>query len=127
MNGGGGDELVRSATLYTRRPRLLHGTVLPFLALLYPAWLYAWLGLYSGSWGFWSGDPQDQDQQEGQDPQHPPTEAGLLALAAVVIAHILTALSGYWSVHAHCWLTCSKVNMFGTHVSNTCYYRHMLL
>ncbi|KAG7259633.1 hypothetical protein CRUP_036757 [Coryphaenoides rupestris] len=97
---GDGDELVRSATLYTRRPRLLHGTVLPFLALLYPAWLYAWLGLYgswSWSWGSPGQDPQDQDPQQDpqdqdpqQDPHHPPTEAALLALAAVVIAHVLT-------------------------------------
>uniref|UniRef100_A0A8C6KNI5 Endoplasmic reticulum transmembrane helix translocase n=1 Tax=Nothobranchius furzeri TaxID=105023 RepID=A0A8C6KNI5_NOTFU len=82
-----GDELVSSVTLYRRRPRLLHGTVLPFLALLYPGWLYVWLGVYGAS-------------------EYP--EAGLLALAAIGIAHVLTALSGYWSVHAHCWLTCSK-------------------
>lgn len=82
-----GDELVSSVTLYTRRPRFLHGTVLPFLAILYPGWLYVWLGVYGAN-------------------EYP--EAGLLALAAIGIAHVLTALSGYWSVHAHCWLTCSK-------------------
>ncbi|XP_004071414.1 manganese-transporting ATPase 13A1 isoform X1 [Oryzias latipes] len=81
------DELVSSVTLYRRRPRLLHGTILPFLVLLYPSWLYVWLGVYGAS-------------------EYP--EAGLLALAAIGIAHVLTALSGYWSVHAHCWLTCSK-------------------
>uniref|UniRef100_A0A665W378 Endoplasmic reticulum transmembrane helix translocase n=1 Tax=Echeneis naucrates TaxID=173247 RepID=A0A665W378_ECHNA len=86
-DSGTGDELVRSVTLYRRRPRLLHGTILPFLALLYPGWLYVWLGVYGAS-------------------DYP--EAGLLALAAIGIAHVLTALSGYWSVHAHCWLTCSK-------------------
>uniref|UniRef100_A0A8D3C3V6 ATPase 13A1 n=1 Tax=Scophthalmus maximus TaxID=52904 RepID=A0A8D3C3V6_SCOMX len=79
--------LVSSVTLYKRRPRLLHGTVLPFLAVLYPGWLYVWLGVYGAS-------------------EYP--EPGLLALAAIGIAHVLTALSGYWSVHAHCWLTCSK-------------------
>lgn len=84
-----GDELVSSVSLYRRRPRLLHGTVLPFLAVLYPGWLYVWLGVYGAS-------------------DYP--EAGLLALAAIGIAHVLTTLSGYWSVHAHCWLTCSKVN-----------------
>lgn len=82
-----GDELVSSVTLYTRRPRFLHGTVLPFLSILYPGWLYVWLGVYGAN-------------------EYP--EAGLLALAAIGIAHVLTALSGYWSVHAHCWLTCSK-------------------
>lgn len=89
QDSGTGDELVSSVTLYRRRPRLLHGTVLPFLAVLYPGWLYVWLGVYGAS-------------------EYP--EAGLLALAAIGIAHVLTALSGYWSVHAHCWLTCSKVN-----------------
>ncbi|KAM9392815.1 endoplasmic reticulum transmembrane helix translocase [Pholidichthys leucotaenia] len=82
-----GDELVSSVSLYRRRPRLLHGTILPFLAVFYPGWLYFWLGVYGAS-------------------EYP--EAGLLALAAIGIAHVLTALSGYWSVHAHCWLTCFK-------------------
>lgn len=89
-DSGTGDELVSSVTLYRRRPRLLHGTVLPFLAVLYPGWMYVWLGVYGAS-------------------EYP--EAGLLALAAIGIAHVLTTLSGYWSVHAHCWLTCSKVNI----------------
>lgn len=89
-DSGTGDELLSSVSLYRRRPRLLHGTVLPFLALLYPGWMYAWFGVYGAA-------------------EYP--EAGLLALAAIGIAHVLTVLSGYWSVHAHCWLTCSKVNM----------------
>ncbi|XP_046894875.1 manganese-transporting ATPase 13A1 [Hypomesus transpacificus] len=86
-DNGASDELVSSVTLYRRRPRVLHGTVLPFMGLLYPGWLYVWLGVYGAS-------------------EYP--EAGLLALAAIGIAHVLTALSGYWSVHAHCLLTCSK-------------------
>nr|XP_046186653.1 endoplasmic reticulum transmembrane helix translocase-like isoform X3 [Oncorhynchus gorbuscha] len=81
------DENVSSVSLYRRRPRIFHCTVLPFLAVLYPGWLYVWLGVYGTS-------------------EYP--EAGLLALAAIGIAQVLTALSGYWSVHAHCWLTCSK-------------------
>uniref|UniRef100_A0A8C1BBJ8 Endoplasmic reticulum transmembrane helix translocase n=1 Tax=Cyprinus carpio carpio TaxID=630221 RepID=A0A8C1BBJ8_CYPCA len=80
------DDLVRSVSLHSRRPRVLHGTVFPFL-LLYPGCLYAWLGVYGAA---------------------EYAEAGLLALAALGIAHVLTMLSGYWSVHAHCWLTCSK-------------------
>uniref|UniRef100_A0A8B9H6K0 Endoplasmic reticulum transmembrane helix translocase n=1 Tax=Astyanax mexicanus TaxID=7994 RepID=A0A8B9H6K0_ASTMX len=84
---GAGDELVRSVSLYRRRPRLFHGTVLPFAALLYPGWMYVWLWVYGAA-------------------EYP--EAGLLALAAIGIAHVLTVLSGYWSVHMHCWLTCSK-------------------
>lgn len=89
LDSSTGDELVSSVTLYRRRLRLLHGTVLPFLVVLYPGWMYVWFGVYGAS-------------------EYP--EAGLLALAAIGIAHVLTALSGYWSVHAHCWLTCSKVN-----------------
>ncbi|XP_057202665.1 manganese-transporting ATPase 13A1 isoform X2 [Triplophysa rosa] len=80
------DELVRSVSLHSRRPRALHGTVFPFL-LLYPGCFYMWFGVYGAS---------------------EYVEAGLLALAAIGIAHVLTVLSGYWSVHAHCWLTCSK-------------------
>lgn len=84
------DELVSSVSLYRRRPRLFHGTVLPFMTVLYPSWLYVWLGIYGAA-------------------DYP--EAGLLALAAIGIAHILTVLSGYWSVHAHCLLTCVKVKL----------------
>lgn len=94
VNGPGGtqtrapsDELVRSVSLHSRRSRVLHGTVFPFL-FLYPLCLYTWFGVYGAS---------------------EYVEAGLLALAALGIAHVLTVLSGYWSVHAHCWLTCSKV------------------
>ncbi|KAG5279237.1 hypothetical protein AALO_G00075590 [Alosa alosa] len=81
------DELVSSVSLYRRRPTLFHGTVLPFMTVLYPGWLYVWLGVYGAA-------------------DYP--EAGLLALAAIGIAHVLTVLSGYWSVHAHCLLTCVK-------------------
>ncbi|XP_018428588.1 PREDICTED: manganese-transporting ATPase 13A1 [Nanorana parkeri] len=80
------DELVRSVTLYRRRPRLLRGTVLPFF-VLYPAWLYLWVAVYGVE-------------------EYP--EAGLICLAALGVAHVLTLLSGLWSVHAHCALSCSK-------------------
>ncbi|XP_005991859.1 manganese-transporting ATPase 13A1 [Latimeria chalumnae] len=81
------DELVRLVTLYRRRSRLFHGTVLPFVAVLYPAWLYVWLAVYGAA-------------------EYP--EAGLIGLIVIGIAHVLTALSGHWSVHAHCLLTCTK-------------------
>ncbi|XP_053319363.1 endoplasmic reticulum transmembrane helix translocase [Spea bombifrons] len=89
VNGNGvpaQDELVRSVTLYRRRPHILRGTVLPF-ALLYPAWLYLWVAVYGVS-------------------EYP--EAGLLALAALGVLHALTVLTGLWSVHAHCVFTCTK-------------------
>ncbi|KAB0395203.1 hypothetical protein E2I00_019608, partial [Balaenoptera physalus] len=34
-------------------------------------------------------------------------EAALLVLATICLAHALTVLSGHWSVHAHCALTCT--------------------
>ncbi|XP_067876984.1 manganese-transporting ATPase 13A1 [Heterodontus francisci] len=81
-----GEELVQSVSLYRSRPLLLHFTLGPFAAL-YAAWLYMWVCQYGVS-------------------QYP--EAGLITLAALGIAHILTVLSGHWSVHAHCLLTCTK-------------------
>uniref|UniRef100_A0A8C2IMH8 Endoplasmic reticulum transmembrane helix translocase n=1 Tax=Cyprinus carpio TaxID=7962 RepID=A0A8C2IMH8_CYPCA len=69
------DDLVRSVSLHSRRPRVLHGTVFPFL-LLYPGCLYAWLGVYGAA---------------------EYAEAGLLALAALGIAHVLTIDRFYWA------------------------------
>ncbi|XP_075049909.1 endoplasmic reticulum transmembrane helix translocase [Mixophyes fleayi] len=80
------DELVRSVTLHRRRPLLLRWTVLPF-SVLYPAWLYLWVSVYGVS-------------------EYP--EAGLICLAALGLVHVLTVLSGLWSVHAHCALSCAK-------------------
>uniref|UniRef100_A0A8C6Z203 Endoplasmic reticulum transmembrane helix translocase n=1 Tax=Nothoprocta perdicaria TaxID=30464 RepID=A0A8C6Z203_NOTPE len=88
-------QLVSAVTLYRRRPRLLHGTVLPFVAGLYPAWLWLW---GPRVWAAW---------REAGAGRAPP-EAALLALAAIGVAHLLTALSGLWSVHAHCALTCVR-------------------
>ncbi|XP_029440768.1 manganese-transporting ATPase 13A1 [Rhinatrema bivittatum] len=83
-----GDELVEAVMLYRRRPRLCYGTVLPFFCGLYPAWLWACCG------------------PGGALTEHP--EAALITLVAIGIVHVLTALSGHWSVHAHAWLTCCK-------------------
>uniref|UniRef100_A0A8C8SE98 Endoplasmic reticulum transmembrane helix translocase n=1 Tax=Pelusios castaneus TaxID=367368 RepID=A0A8C8SE98_9SAUR len=95
---GPADELVSAVTLYRRRPRLLHGTVLPFVAGLYPAWLWLW---GPRLWAAW--------QEAGEaGPGRAPPEAALLTLAAIGVAHLLTALSGLWSVHAHCALTCVR-------------------
>ncbi|NXN95682.1 AT131 ATPase, partial [Rhinopomastus cyanomelas] len=95
-----GDELVSSVTLYRRRPRLLHGTVLPFVAGLYPAWLWLWGPRVWASWGA-AAEEEEKGGQAGP-------EAALLALGAIGVAHLLTVLSGLWSVHAHCALTCVR-------------------
>ncbi|XP_008154566.2 endoplasmic reticulum transmembrane helix translocase isoform X1 [Eptesicus fuscus] len=86
-----GDELVAAVWPYRRLalPRRL--TVLPFAGLLYPAWLGA---AAAGCWGWGSSWAQIP-------------EAALLVLAAICLAHALTVLSGHWSVHAHCALTCT--------------------
>lgn len=87
---GPADELVSSVTLYRRRPRLLHGTVLPFVAGLYPAWLWLW---GPRVWAAWRAAAEEE---EAQGPGPAPPEAALLALAAIGVVHLLTALSGLW-------------------------------
>ncbi|OWK50139.1 Manganese-transporting ATPase 13A1 [Lonchura striata] len=84
------DELVSSVTLYRRRPRLLRGTVLPFAAGLYPAWLWMW------GPRLWAAGEAG------------PPEAALLALGAIAALQLLTALAGLWSVHAECALSCVR-------------------
>ncbi|NWI69191.1 AT131 ATPase, partial [Todus mexicanus] len=108
---GAADELVSSVTLYRRRPRLLHGTVLPFVAGLYPAWLWLWGPRVWAAWGEAAAAAAEEvEQQEGPKagPGPAPPEAAFLALAAIGVIHLLTALSGLWSVHAHCALTCVR-------------------
>ncbi|KAM7143680.1 endoplasmic reticulum transmembrane helix translocase isoform 2-T2 [Molossus nigricans] len=86
-----GDELVSAVWPYRRLSLLRRLTVLPFAGLLYPAWLGA---SAAGCWGWgssWAEIP----------------EAALFALATICLAHALTVLSGHWSVHAHCALTCT--------------------
>ncbi|CAN0021138.1 unnamed protein product [Bubo scandiacus] len=107
------DELVSSVTLYRRRPRLLHGTMLPFVAGLYPAWLWLWGPRVWAAWGeaAAAAAATTTTEEEGgprAGPGPAPPEAALLALAAIGVVHLLTALSGLWSVHAHCALTCVR-------------------
>lgn len=89
-----GDELVAAVWPYRRLPLLRRLTVLPFAGLLYPAWLGA---AAAGCWGWGSSWTQIP-------------EAALLVLATICLAHALTVLSGHWSVHAHCALTCTPVS-----------------
>ncbi|VTJ54629.1 Hypothetical predicted protein [Marmota monax] len=86
-----GDELVAAVWPYRRLALLRRLTVLPFAGLLYPAWLGA---AAAGCWGWGSSWAQIP-------------EAALLVLATICLAHALTVLSGHWSVHAHCALTCT--------------------
>uniref|UniRef100_A0A8C5K6H5 Endoplasmic reticulum transmembrane helix translocase n=1 Tax=Jaculus jaculus TaxID=51337 RepID=A0A8C5K6H5_JACJA len=86
-----GDELVAAVWPYRRLTLLRRLTVLPFAGLLYPAWLSA---AASGCWGWGSSWTQVP-------------EAALLVLATICLTHALTVLSGHWSVHAHCALTCT--------------------
>ncbi|KAM6100945.1 LOW QUALITY PROTEIN: endoplasmic reticulum transmembrane helix translocase [Pterocles gutturalis] len=99
------DELVSSVTLYRRRPRFLHGTVLPFVAGLYPAWLWLWGARVWAAWGE-AATGEEEEEAPGAGPALP--EAALLSLAAIGVIQLLTALSGLWSVHAHCALTCVR-------------------
>lgn len=89
-----GDELVAAVWPYRRLALLRRLTVLPFAGLLYPAWLGA---AAAGCWGWGSSWVQIP-------------EAALLILATICLAHALTVLSGHWSVHAHCALTCTPVS-----------------
>ncbi|KAM6330498.1 endoplasmic reticulum transmembrane helix translocase isoform 2-T2 [Alca torda] len=102
------DELVSSVTLYRRRPRLLHGTVLPFVAGLYPAWLWLWGPRVWAAWGEAEAAAVSEEEGPRPGPGPAPPEAALLTLAAIGVVHLLTALSGLWSVHAHCALTCVR-------------------
>ncbi|XP_037263364.1 endoplasmic reticulum transmembrane helix translocase [Falco biarmicus] len=102
------DELVLSVTLYRRRPRLLHGTVLPFVAGLYPAWLWLWGPRVWAAWREAVAVAEEEEAGPRAGPGPAPPEAAFLALAAIGVVHLLTALSGLWSVHAHCALTCVR-------------------
>ncbi|KAF7269070.1 hypothetical protein GWI33_017828 [Rhynchophorus ferrugineus] len=82
------DDLVQSVSLYTRLPIVFHLYLLPFL-ILYPVWIYLWIGL----WGFW---------------EH--YEGGFVCLAAIGCIQILSCLACYWSVHINCFFTCKKEN-----------------
>nr|XP_012596902.1 manganese-transporting ATPase 13A1 isoform X1 [Microcebus murinus] len=86
-----GDELVAAVWPYRRLALLRRLTVLPFAGLLYPAWVGA---AAAGCWGWGSSWAQIP-------------EAALLVLATICLAHTLTVLSGHWSVHAYCALTCT--------------------
>ncbi|KAL1491663.1 hypothetical protein ABEB36_012225 [Hypothenemus hampei] len=80
------DDLIQSVSLYKRIPTVLHLTLLPFL-VLYPVWIYLWIGL----WGFW---------------EH--YEGGFVGIAVIGCIQILSCLACYWSVHINCFFNCKK-------------------
>lgn len=80
------DELVQSVTLYTARPLVTHGTILPFI-FLYLSWLYVWIFVY-GIEDF--------------------NEAGFVGMGVIGLLQIFSCLCCYWSVHVQCLLTCRK-------------------
>ncbi|XP_054281923.1 endoplasmic reticulum transmembrane helix translocase [Macrosteles quadrilineatus] len=80
------DDLVQSVSLYSPRPIIFNGTVLPFL-FMYATWLYTWVFVY------------------GIDEF---SEAGFVGIVVVSLTQILSCLCCYWSVHVQCFLTCKK-------------------
>uniref|UniRef100_A0A1B6ILU3 Endoplasmic reticulum transmembrane helix translocase n=4 Tax=Homalodisca liturata TaxID=320908 RepID=A0A1B6ILU3_9HEMI len=80
------DDLVQSVSLYSPRPVIIHGTVLPFV-LFYCTWLYTWIFIYENDYF---------------------SEGVFLGLAVIGLLQILSCLCCYWSVHVQCFLTCNK-------------------
>ncbi|XP_053960788.1 endoplasmic reticulum transmembrane helix translocase [Anastrepha ludens] len=88
------DDLVQYVTLHVRNPIVLSGIVMPFV-LLYLAAFYAWIFIY------------------GIDVHY---EAGLITVAVIAFAQILSLLCCYWSVHLLAFLNCRKVKTPGVGV-----------
>ena len=83
-----GDDLLTSVTLLNIRPWYTHYHILPYLALIYPTWIYMFFG-------------------QGYANTH--YEVGLIVLAFLGLTQVLMCLSCYWSVHVMAFFTCSKV------------------
>lgn len=88
-SGHGIDDLVQYVTLYVRNPIVLSGVVLPFIPLYIGAF-YLWIVVY------------------GVEAHY---EAGLVAIAVIACAHVLTLLCCYWSVHVLAFLNCRQVKV----------------
>ncbi|XP_036329335.1 manganese-transporting ATPase 13A1 [Rhagoletis pomonella] len=83
------DDLVQYVTLHIRNPIVLSGIVMPFV-LMYLTAFYAWIFVY------------------GIDVHY---EAGLISVAVIAFAQILSLLCCYWSVHVLAFLNCRKVKI----------------
>ena len=83
----GVNEEIESISLYTLRPLLLHGYVLPFV-LLYSGWLYVWLAVLGFS-----------DYME----------PGYIGLVVVGLLQVVCALLCHWFISVRCFMTCNTV------------------
>ncbi|CAH2233997.1 jg9900 [Pararge aegeria aegeria] len=81
------DDLVQYTQLFKPVATILQGTVLPFM-VIYPIIFYCWIFVYGFDDNF---------------------EAGFVIVAVVATIQILICLCCYWSVHIHCFLSCSPV------------------
>jgi len=81
------NEEIESVSLYTLRPLLLHGYVLPFV-LLCGGWLYVWVAVL----GF--GDY---------------VEAGCIGFVIIGLLQVVCSLLCHWFVNVRCLLTCNRV------------------
>jgi len=81
------NEEIESVSLYTLRPLLLHGYVLPFV-LLYGVWLYVW-GAVLGFSDF--------------------VEAGCIGFVIIGLLQVVCSLLCHWFVSVRCLLTCNSV------------------
>ncbi|BFZ20171.1 hypothetical protein BsWGS_23210 [Bradybaena similaris] len=82
------NEEIQRLSFYNIRPVILHGYIFPFL-LIFAAWAYTWTSVYGIEEYF---------------------EGGLIALAAIGLLQVLTALFCLWSVHVRSALTCQRVS-----------------
>jgi len=80
---------IESISLYTLRPLLLHGYVLPFV-LLYGGWLYVWVAVLGFS-----------DY----------VEAGCIGFVIIGLLQVICSLLCHWFVSVRCLLTCSRVRL----------------
>ncbi|CAI2726639.1 unnamed protein product [Schistosoma spindalis] len=80
------DADIASVELYTLRPTLLHGYVLPFI-LFYSIWI-----------GYWTNVLGFQEYME----------FGLIVIAAIGFVQIIVCLCCHWFVEFKCLMTCKK-------------------
>jgi len=83
------NEEIESVSLYSLRPLVLHGYVLPFV-LLYAGWLYVWVAVLGFS-----------DY----------VEAGCIGFVIIGLLQVVCSLLCHWFVSVRCLLTCNRVRL----------------